>query len=303
MKNWEGRFGKEEIINQGEILKFENLENKRIYNPSRPFLIGDKLYLVCRVEDKVTNLSQSLLFEKIGNTWFLVKEAPVFNLEDPFLTEIQGKILFGGVYVGWKNKNKVSFLKTVFYYARSFFELDPASPFTEGPLNMKDIRIVDLKNGKLGVFTRPQGGRFVRGRICYLELNSLEELKNLKQIHEKAREINLPLKNNEWVGTNDVYLLDEEHLGVLIHYAYKDQEKKLHYFALTFIFQPKKFSVKNLKIIAQRRNFPNGPAKHPNLKDVVFPGGIINEGEKSFLYCGLSDNQIGVIQIKNPFII
>ncbi len=301
MKNLDNRFAKEELVKLGEILIFENLENKRIYNPSRPFKIGDKLYLVCRVEDKSTNLSNALLFEKRGNIWFLVKDAPSFPLEDPFLTEIQDGVLFGGVSVAWENPNKFLSYKTIFYYGKNFFALDPNKPFSEGPLNMKDIRIVDLKNGRLGVFTRPQGGKFLRGRICYLEIDSLDELKNL-EIYQKGKLIDLSLKEDEWVGTNDIYLLDKDSLGVLAHYAYKDEEGKVHYSAFTFIFSPQNFQIGNLKIVAQRKDFPEGSAKHPNLEDVVFPGGIVNDGENNYLYCGLSDDQVGVINIKNPFL-
>lgn len=296
----EERFLKGELIKPGRVLTFENLENKRIYNPSRPFKINNKLYLICRVEDKMTNLSQALLFEERNDTWFLVKDAPSFPLEDPFLTEVQGEILFGGVSVVWKNPKEFLSFKTIFYYGKSFFDLDPSKPFAEGPLNIKDIRIVDLRNGRLGVFNRPQGGKFLKGRICYLEIDSLDELKN-PEIYKKGVLINLFLKENEWVGANDVYFLNEDNLGILAHYAYKDRRKRLHYSALTFVFSPKSFQINNLKIIAQRKDFPDAPAKDVNLKDVVFPGGIINDGENSFLYCGLSDENIGFISIKNPF--
>jgi len=301
MENIKNRFEEGEKLGQGEKLIIENLLNKRIYNPSSPFKVGENFYLLCRVEDRTDNTSETRLFQQKGDCWVLVKEAPVFNLEDPFITKLNEGILFGGVYVEWEN-GKVKFLKTAFYYGKDFFDLDPQKPFAYGPLMMKDIRIVQLKNG-LGVFTRTQGGEFLRSRICYLEIEKVEDLKN-EGIFFQGKLINLPLNDEEWVGTNDVYFLDENNLGVLAHFAFQDKDGNFHYQAISFIFNRKNFKVKNLKIIARRKNFPPGPYKDEKLKDVVFPGGLLKTEDNNYiLYCGLSDEEIGVLKIKNPFMI
>jgi len=300
MKNIENRFEEGEKLDRGEKLVIESLPNKRIYNPSAPFKIEENFYLFCRVEDRTNGTSEARLFQQKGNEWILVKNYPTFNLEDPFITFLNDGILFGGVDVEWKN-GKVKFLRTNFYYGKDIFALDPQKPFAQGPLNMKDIRIVQLKNG-LGVFTRPQGGEFLRGRICYLEIEKIEDLKNEK-IFSQGRLIDLPLEDKEWVGTNDVYLLDDEHLGILAHFAFQDKDGNLHYQVITFVFNRKNFKVKSLKIIARRSDFPLGPFKEERLEDVVFPGGFWREKDYYLLYCGLSDEEIGVLKIKNPFVI
>jgi len=290
------------ILEQGEKLNFEPLTNKRIYNPSRPFKINDELYIFARVEDKTTNESQSRLFKfnENENSWQIVKDFPVFNLEDPFLTFFEEGVLFGGVYVEWENK-VAKFLQTIFYFGETIFDLSPDKPFAHGPKMMKDIRVVKLKRG-FGVFTRPWGGKYLKGRICYIEIDDLEKL-NDDKIYESAQLVDLSLNENEWAGSNDVYYLDENKIGVLGHYAYFDDKKNKHYVGITFIFEPQNFEVKNLRLIAERKDFPQGPAKERDLEDVIFPGGLYpSEDGNYFLYCGLSDEEIGRIKIKNPFI-
>ena len=299
MENLSKRFKEGIILEKGRKLVFEGIENKRIYNPTAPFRIENDTYIICRVEDRMTGESKSMLFQNKEDKWFLVKDAPVFNLEDPFITFLKDGILFGGVYVEWENK-KVKFLRTIFYYGRNFFNLDPQKPFAQGPLMMKDIRIVELDNG-FGVFTRPQGGEFLRGRICYLEINNLDYLKD-ENIYNQGKLISLPLNENEWVGSNEIISLDESNLGVLAHLASKDDNDNLHYSAITFIFNRKNFQIRNLILIAQRQNFPPGPYKEKRLEDVVFPGGLIKDENGDYiLYCGLSDEEVGEIKIKNPF--
>lgn len=296
---FEGRFKEGVILGDSQKLIFENLEGKRIYNPTAPFKIGNESYIVCRVEDRKTGISQSMLFTNKEGIWLLVKDAPVFELEDPFVSFLEDGILFGGVYVEWENR-KVKFLRTIFYYAKNFFELDPQMPFAQGPLMMKDIRIVQLKD-RIGIFTRPQGGKFLRGRIAYLEVYDLNDLKN-ENIYNRGNVIEVDLKDNEWVGSNEIHYLDNNHLGILAHLAFEDDYGDLHYSAITFVFDRIHLQAKNLTIIARRENFPEGPSKEKRLRDVVFPGGLVQSEDRNYiLYCGLSDEEVGYVKIKNPF--
>ncbi len=294
------RFEENKKLERGEILVFENLKNKRIYNPSSPLKMKNNIYIFARVEDILSDNSQSMLFKETQNKYFLVKNAPIFNLEDPFVIQFKNEIILGGVYVERNALGKISFFRTIFYRGKDIFNLDPDKPFAQGPLMMKDIRLVELENKRIGVFTRPTGGKFLRGRICYLEINSLDELKDLD--YTKAREIELLLLPNEWVGTNAAFVLKDNKIGVLGHWAFEDENNNLHYLAITFIFDPKNFTVSQKKIIAKRDDFPLGQFKKESLKDVVFPGGFLKLDKNCiFLYCGLSDAEIGRIKIENPF--
>ncbi|GIW66532.1 MAG: hypothetical protein KatS3mg095_0430 [Candidatus Parcubacteria bacterium] len=149
------------ILENGKKLIFEEIEGKRIYNPTAPFKIGDEVYMVCRVEDRSSGKSMAMLFQLKQDKWFLVKDAPIFNLEDPFITHFKNGVLFGGVDVKWHN-GKIEYLKTNFYYGKSFFDLDPQTPFAQGPLMMKDIRIVEIDNG-FGVFYEATRWRIFKG--------------------------------------------------------------------------------------------------------------------------------------------
>lgn len=285
---------------QGEILKVDLGKNYNIYNCSRPFRINDNIFLFARIENIETFSSEVGLFivksdrlEKVD--WQIGIDN--LELEDPFITFIGDEVIFGAVQVVDKPLPNEWLIKTIFFRGKSIFNLEK---FAEGPSMMKDIRLVDLHNGKIGVFTRPKGGQFLNGRICYVEINDLEEL-NLYQTYDNAKLINLPISDKEWVGANDIYYFGDKKLGVLGHLARFDDNINLIYSAISFNFNPNEFSVDNFKIIARRRDFPYGNTKNDKTKDVVFPGGLVFQNDDVYLYCGLSDAEIGRIRINNPF--
>ena len=58
-----------------------------------------------------------------------------------------------------------------------------------------------------------------------------------------------------------------------------------------------------MKIIAVRSDFPEGPAKRPDLVDVIFSGGLIRKDHGlADLYVGASDKEAYCIEITDPFI-
>nr|WP_274648727.1 DUF1861 family protein [Paenibacillus humicola] len=57
------------------------------------------------------------------------------------------------------------------------------------------------------------------------------------------------------------------------------------------------------KIIAERMQFPSGPAKRPDLTDVIFSGGLIRLPDgQAVLYCGISDTEAHRMIIPDPFV-
>ncbi|WP_268239349.1 DUF1861 family protein [Sporolactobacillus putidus] len=56
-----------------------------------------------------------------------------------------------------------------------------------------------------------------------------------------------------------------------------------------------------VEIIATRNDFIDGPAKRPDLKDIVFSGGGIRENSKFILYAGTSDTEAQKIVLNDPF--
>ena len=56
-----------------------------------------------------------------------------------------------------------------------------------------------------------------------------------------------------------------------------------------------------VRIIATRAQFPTGPAKRPDLEDVIFAGGLIRHWDgTATLFAGLSDAEAGAIRIADP---
>jgi hypothetical protein len=281
----------------GKILKFEGVKGKDVYNPTGPLRSNDEKYIIARVEERETNYQDSgyrpysQFFVEKKDCWFPVKNFPVFSLEDPFKTYIDKELVFGGVEI-YGNPGKRKF-RTVFFRGESIKDL---KKFAVGPEMMKDIRIVDLFDGRIGVFTRPQGEKHQKGRIGFTVINKLEDL-NEKNISQ-AEVIKDDLKSNEWEGVNGAKLLKSGKIAVLGHRASINQEEKKKYSAMTFELDPYAKTVENFKVVAVRSDFPETLAKTPFLKDVVFPGELDYDYH---LYAGLSDTSGGVKKIDNPY--
>lgn len=291
------KVNKENLI-RGEILNFEKNPNENTYNPSRPFYFEGRKYILVRVENIQNNESRVYPYIFENGIWKRIENWPLKNieLEDPAITFINNNFLVSAVEVLDKSNPNNWIIKTNFYYGNNLFELEK---FAEGPINMKDIRLIEFEK-RIGVFTRPKGRKYRRGRIGYIEIENLDQLKSLDW--KSARIIELPILNNEWIGTNDIYYLGNGLLGVLGHIGSKDRNGNLHYYAITFIFNPVNFEVSNFKIIATRDNFPKGECKSERVRDVIFPGALeFENNDWVYLYTGLSDAEIGIFKMPNPF--
>ena len=93
---------------------------------------------------------------------------------------------------------------------------------------MKDLRLVELQDGSIGVFTRPQGEKGGRGKIGFTRVASLEEL-SIDQIN-KAPLLEGQFVDEEWGGCNEIHLLPNGILGVLGHIACFDEQGDRHYY-------------------------------------------------------------------------
>lgn len=289
---------------QGRILKISGVGKKDVYNPAL-LKVNGKIYLAGRVESRKSALdSQILFFEKNKKEiWLPIKESPVFNLEDPFFAKIGDEIIFGGVETKWREKSTkndkpllVGF-KTVFYKGKDIYKLER---FAEGPWNMKDIRIVELFDKKIGVFSRPQNGVTEKGKIGFIIINSLDELRPV--VIQEAPLLENNFVADEWGGVNAAYLLDFDKIGVLGHIARQSIDSSLHYYAITFIFDYKTCKSSSVKIIATRDNFPSTEAKTSTSYDVIFPGALFPvTDDRVLLYAGLSDTSVGCLELPNPF--
>jgi len=72
---------------------------------------------------------------------------------------------------------------------------------------------------------------------------------------------------------------------------------------MVFVFDPRNRAFTDMRIIAERSDFIAGPAKRPDLVDVVFSGGLVRKGDGTAdLYAGISDAEAHKITIPDPFL-
>jgi len=282
----------------GEILQFSGVNEKDVYNISAPFQIGSMVVISGRVESRHTSTdSQIVFFEEQNNMWIPVNNAPTFPLEDGFITRVDGETIFGGVEVYTIPESGHPSYRTAFYRGSDFSSLQR---FSVGPDMMKDVRLIH-RNDRIGVFARPQWWENGRWKIGYIELLHLWEI-TAENIRD-ARIIENQFISDEWGGANELHHLADNKIGVLWHIACFDSTGYKHYYAMVFVYDPVIHMASPLKIIATRKNFPESDTKFPELKDIIFPGGLVrHENGTATLYVGLSDAKAWVIIIPDPFV-
>ena len=281
-----------------EKINFIKKSNVDIYNITAPFMDSGKRIIAGRVEPRDTEDSLVQFFTEKNGVWVEVEGSPVFKLQDPFFTRINGQLIFGGVEIfSYPSKPDMLNWRTVFYKGVNLSDL---KCFLRGPDGMKDIRLVQLKDGSIGVFTRPQGKKGGRGKIGFMRIDSLEDL-TPKMIEDAPLLENLFL-DEEWGGVNECHLLKSGYVGVLGHIACFDRIGHRHYYPMTFIFNPETKEVFEFSLLATREDFLPGMAKRPDLVDVVFSGGLIRnpDGSAEF-YAGISDCEAQKITVDDPF--
>ncbi len=282
-------------------IKFKGVDGYDVYNPSVPF--SNQKYIYGRVEKREDwARSTTKLFQKTNEDEYTVKgEIKPLPIEDPFINEIDGQLVLGGVRVFHK-QDKIDKFYTYFYKGKNINSL---KYFSKGPKNMKDIRLVELDNQKIGVFTRPKSEKIKKkygseATICFIIINSLEEL-NSSNIN-KAKNIPGIFKENEWGGCNQAINLGKGKIGVIGHKSYKKEDQYI-YDVISFVYDIKKNTINDFKIIASRNFFEKGPCKKDYLKKICFPAGIVFLSKNEVaLYTGLNDCEVGKIIISNPFL-
>ncbi|MBE3596825.1 MAG: DUF1861 family protein [Hydrogenibacillus sp.] len=288
------------VATRAEPLHFLGVADRDVYNITAPFLDRGRWVIAGRVERRESEQSEVYFFVQHGDAWHPLEGAPVFALQDPFVTRIGDELIFGGVETFIHPRGtppKFLWWRTILFRGRDVFDL---RPFFIGPDGMKDLRLVQLRDGSVGVFTRPQGKKGGRGKIGFTRVPHLDAL-TVEAIDEAPLLEGLFL-DEEWGGVNAAYLLPDGTIGVLGHIACFDAEARRNYYALVFCFDPERRVYSDVRVIAERRNFLAGPAKREDLTNVVFPGGLIrHEDGTAELYAGVSDVGAQKLIIPDPF--
>lgn len=283
-----------------EKITFEGVDNLDIYNITAPFKSAGNWYIAGRVEPRDSEHSKVYFFkQKTDTQWIVAEGAPVFDLQDPFITHVNGSLIFGGVEI-FESEEDPSVLhwRTVFYTGKDIFSL---SRFFAGPMGMKDIRLKQLADNRLLVLTRPQGEKGGRGKIGAVVVESLDDL--TINVIEEAPLLKGLFIDEEWGGANEIHHIEEEskEVGVLGHIACFGEEGDRHYYGMSFILNIENLQLSDVKIIAERKDFLPGPSKRPDLEDVIFSGGLSKKSGETYLYAGVSDAQAQRLKIENPF--
>ncbi len=292
------QFRQHPSLNKGEKLHFTGVGDRDVYNITAPFADRNEKVIAARVEPRESEYSEVMFFSNEGEEWKPRKAAPTFELQDPFIVTIHEQLVFGGVEVAPDPAKEGALQwKTVFYKGANISELQR---FAEGPKGMKDIRLVELPDHRIGICTRPQGEEGGRGKIGYTEIETLDQL--TAEVIEEAPLLEEHFVKEEWGGANELYLFDGGKIGILGHIARFDEAGNRHYYPMTCLLNREEMKLEEMKIIAVRDDFPPGEAKREDLTDVLFSGGLVQlDSGKVELYVGVSDAEAHKIRIPDPF--
>ncbi|REE69558.1 uncharacterized protein DUF1861 [Paenibacillus taihuensis] len=288
-------------------LTFDGVDGYDVYNPSIPFEWQGKRYIFGRVERRSEwARSWVRLFEQTGtDEWTLVPDSMIYQLEDPYVSKIAGQLVLGGTHVRYR-QGKIDTFYGYFYKGTDIHDM---YYYTTGPDYMKDIRLVELADGRIGVFSRPRNEEVRKqyGSESIVGFAIIERLEDLTaEVIENASYIPGLFDNDEWGGCNQAYLLDSGMIGVIGHKSYKwvDEQGELilTYMNFSFVFDPVMHEARDIKLIGTRSSYPSGPAKKPDLVDCAFTSGIEMRADgKADLYSGIGDCEAGRIVIDYPF--
>ena len=300
-------FEREKTVYESVKPVFRGVDGFDAYNPSIPFAWNDREYIFCRIE-KRTDWARSWvrLFERVGtDEWSLVPGGMSYQLEDPFVSVIHGELVLGGTHVRY-SAGKIQSFCGYFYRGTDLSDL---RYFTSGPDNMKDIRLVGLPDGRIGVFSRPRGAdirqRFgSHSQIGFTIISGLNEL--TAEVIQDAAYIPGLFGKGEWGGCNQAYLLDDGKIGIIGHMGFaqnhEDGTELQVYSNVSFVFDQARNQAEDLAIIGTRSCYPEGPSKYPHLRDCCFTAGVVPRNDRRVdLYSGIGDCEIGRILIDDPF--
>ena len=295
-----------------------------IYNPSAIWTVedasGQRNIIYARVEPDRADSTTSHLGKSWAIPYIINVERPeplvpygdamAVRGEDPALTRILRTLPSGAIESAWllscvdarpfkDRPNMVETLVTKFYAGRRLDELELVA---EGPPWMKDIRVSQLPDGRLGVYGRPQPTGNYSGNISYTEVPNLshltpEAIANASIIDETL----FPVGSGLWGGVNDVIRADTSDASIALLLAHRarrtgENGNGRNYEAVIYKHNVTKRTVVELGILATADQFPAGAVKADETVDtsgVAFPGGGYN-GTLSHMTIGVSDANVGL---------
>lgn len=285
---------------ESHTLEFALADERDVYNITAPFQFNGKKLILGRVEMRDTELSEIVAFEQSATGKWIpcFRHKEFHGLQDPCIAWAGDELILGGVRFPMRMANGTHYYIMDFYRGRSLSEL---RHFLSGPPGMKDIRFRQLPDGRVVIFSRPQGIVGGRGEIGFTIAPSWNDITS--DMIATAPLFKGQFLKEEWGGVNEVHQLANGNLGLLGHIACFDTQGDRHYYPMAFSLNLDSRDVSPIRIIARRSFFPPGPSKRKDLVDVVFSGGLVrNTGGSADLYAGTSDAAAAVVRIADPFL-
>ncbi|CAJ1018697.1 putative Protein (DUF1861) [Leishmania utingensis] len=281
------------------LLTFKGVDGYDVYNCSVLFQYKGKHHLFGRIErrEKWADSRVRLFVETGKDEFTLVLDQLTYQLEDPFMSKVHDRMFFGGTQV-IKSGGDVTGYYSDFYFGMP----ELLTYYTSGPDLMKSIRIVQLTDGTIGIFShRTTENSYVIG---FTTVNSLNEI--TREVIAAAQPISHASFLDAWGGVNQAYLLSSGNVGCICHHGYLDNDAngaQLNVYCITsFVYNPKTNDTHAFHVIGTRGCFPDCSSKAPHLADCAFASGIVMRDDgKCDLYSGVGDTHEGRITINYPF--
>ena len=304
------------LMENCERMLFTGVEGD-VYNPSPPF--GEGL-IAARYESRDSEASQVGFFRHTHDadneaTWQY--DSTASNLEqlregrisqDPSVAYVQGQYVVTVVDVVFcgpdSDPTSESSYSSVIYAGEDLQQLELV---TEGPRFMKGVRVVELADGRAGVFTRPQAAgestKGGRGKIGFTTVDQLSDI--TADIITEAPLLDDLFGTDEWGGVNQATLLPGGRLAVLAHIARfvpHDTIKNFReYYPLFFVFDPESGEISDRQIIGKREALTGEyPSKRLDLYNVLYPAFLLLGENKTLVGVGVSDTEVATYKIDTP---
>ena len=173
---------------------------------------------------------------------------------------------------------------------------------------MKDIRLLQLSDGRIAVMSRPQGRSMEQygciSKVGFTIIRSLAELS--AETIERAPYLEKLFLDTEWGGCNQLHLLKNGKIGVIGHKSCRTGTGKgaaLHYYGIAFAVDPETRALTQDEMIVSSDCFPRVEPKRSDLADVTFTAGIERHADGTArVWTGLSDTHVGSLEIADPFL-
>lgn len=248
------------------ILDFAVPAGLHVYNVSREVTVDGKRIVLGRTERVDNQFSSKVIpftFEEATGKWRADSNISNLNqltagkiMQDPQITHVNGEWAVNCIEVVLDDANNPEAGCHYWTNIYSGQRLDNLALLAQSPQKMKCVRLVELENGQVGVFTRPQSDSPEQGGLGKIGFCVVDNLGDVDAtVMKEAPLIHDLFQDHEWGGVNDVRLMPNGKLLALGHIAryltdspIKDDRE---YHTILFEFEPQRRKWDNLRMVSR----------------------------------------------------